>query len=79
MKFLKHTVWSLIVASMMTACMGFDEINVDPASAGQDSAPIHRSLKRKKWSNALPRSRSRLTVLWRISSGPTTFSILQCA
>lgn len=30
MKFLKHTVWSLIVASMMTACMGFDEINVDP-------------------------------------------------
>jgi hypothetical protein len=30
MKFLKHTVWSLIVASMMGACMGFDEINVDP-------------------------------------------------
>ena len=53
MKFLKHTVWSLIVASMMTACMGFDEINVDPdkmcirdrgrlpgASAGSEYAPL---------------------------------------
>ena len=129
MKFLKHTVWSLIVASMMGACMGFDEINVDPDKTNRPTpgmlatqvlfsmmdsrsnssegfanhcmlskhlacgekirdyaynrigrtAPIRRSSKRKKWSNALPRSRSRLTALWRISSGPTTFSILRCA
>lgn len=30
MKFLKNTIWSLVAASTMTACMGFDEINVDP-------------------------------------------------
>lgn len=131
MKFLKHTVWSLIVASMMTACMGFDEINVDPDKTnrptpgmlatqvlfsmmdsrsnssegfanhcmlskhiacgekirdyaynriGRTGFGAYTSLiEAEKWSNALPRSRSRLTALWRISSGPTTFSILRCA
>lgn len=35
MKMLKNTIWGLIAASMMTACMGFDEINVDPDKTNQ--------------------------------------------